>query len=70
MAVIVVLAAFGISKFVNDKRKRQKALSEVKTLSGLIPICASCKKIRDNKGYWSSMFCAIRFLAKIIGSIV
>jgi PAS domain S-box-containing protein len=30
----------------------QKALSEVKTLSGLIPICASCKKIRDDKGYW------------------
>lgn len=31
----------------------QKALSEVKVLSGLIPICASCKKIRDDKGYWN-----------------
>ena len=30
----------------------QKALNEVKTLSGLLPICASCKKIRDDKGYW------------------
>ncbi len=30
----------------------QKALSEVKTLGGLLPICASCKKIRDDQGYW------------------
>jgi len=30
----------------------QKALSEVKKLSGFIPICASCKKIRDDEGYW------------------
>ncbi len=29
----------------------QKALSEVKKLSGLLPICSSCKKIRDDKGY-------------------
>jgi len=28
-------------------------LQEVKTLSGLLPICASCKKIRDDKGYWN-----------------
>lgn len=33
----------------------KKALSEVKTLSGLIPICASCKKIRDDKGYWKQV---------------
>lgn len=33
----------------------QKALSEVKTLSGLLPICASCKKIRDDKGYWNQI---------------
>lgn len=31
----------------------QDALGEVKTLSGLIPICASCKKIRDDSGYWN-----------------
>ncbi|MBF0550003.1 MAG: PAS domain S-box protein [Deltaproteobacteria bacterium] len=31
----------------------QRALSEVKTLSGLLPICASCKKIRDDNGYWN-----------------
>lgn len=31
----------------------ERALSEVKTLSGLLPICAGCKKIRDDKGYWN-----------------
>lgn len=30
----------------------QAALSKIKTLSGLLPICASCKKIRDDGGYW------------------
>jgi hypothetical protein len=30
----------------------QAALAEVKTLSGLLPICANCKKIRDDRGYW------------------
>lgn len=33
----------------------QEALAEVKTLSGLLPICASCKKIRDDTGYWSQI---------------
>jgi hypothetical protein len=32
-----------------------KALVEVKTLSGFLPICASCKKIRDDKGYWNQI---------------
>jgi PAS domain S-box-containing protein len=29
-----------------------KALSEIRTLRGILPICANCKKIRDDKGYW------------------
>ncbi|MEE8329367.1 MAG: response regulator [Thermodesulfovibrionia bacterium] len=33
----------------------QDALAKVKTLSGLLPICASCKKIRDDKGYWNQI---------------
>ncbi|MCP4716828.1 MAG: transporter substrate-binding domain-containing protein [Deltaproteobacteria bacterium] len=32
-----------------------KALEEVKTLSGLLPICAACKKIRDDHGYWNKI---------------
>lgn len=35
---------------LNDELER--ALAEVKRLSGLLPICARCKKIRDDKGYW------------------
>jgi hypothetical protein len=30
----------------------QEAFAKIKTLSGLIPICANCKRIRDDKGYW------------------
>lgn len=33
----------------------QEALVQVKQLSGFLPICASCKKIRDDKGYWSQI---------------
>lgn len=33
----------------------QEALARVKTLSGLLPICAACKKIRDDQGYWSQI---------------
>jgi hypothetical protein len=33
----------------------QKTLTEVKTLSGLLPICSSCKKIRDDEGYWQQI---------------
>jgi len=33
----------------------ERTISEVKTLRGLLPICASCKKIRDDKGYWNQI---------------
>jgi len=36
-------------------QKLLKAMKEIKTLSGLLPICASCKKIRDDKGYWKQL---------------
>ncbi len=38
----------------------QQAMSKIKTLSGLLPICASCKKIRDDKGYWNQIESFIR----------
>ena len=31
------------------------ALEQIKTLRGIVPICASCKKIRDDKGYWQAV---------------
>ena len=32
-----------------------EALSQLKLLSGMLPICASCKKIRDDSGYWNQI---------------
>ncbi len=36
-------------------RKLQDALEKVNVLSGLVPICANCKKIRDDKGFWNNL---------------
>ncbi len=44
-----------LAKERETTEKLRDALSQVKTLSGLIPICASCKKIRDDKGYWNQL---------------
>ena len=33
----------------------KKSLSRIKQLSGLLPICMHCKKIRDDKGYWNQI---------------
>jgi len=41
---------------VQERTKELKnALSEVNNLQGLLPICSSCKKIRDDNGYWSQI---------------
>jgi hypothetical protein len=45
---------------LHERNELQKALSEIKTLSGLLPICSSCKKIRDDKGYWNQIELYIR----------
>jgi hypothetical protein len=37
---------------LNLIRELRNALAQVKTLSGLIPICTTCKKVRDDGGYW------------------
>ena len=59
--LIVGGGAFGVYRLrVWQLLKRQKeldariqeALAHIKTLGGLIPICSSCKKIRDDEGYW------------------
>ena len=49
----------GITKIEQELRVHsvslEKAFDEVKLLSGLLPICASCKNIRDDKGYWNEI---------------
>lgn len=52
-------------KQAEDERRRiidelQQALAEVKTLSGLLPVCVSCKKIRDDNGYWNQIEAYVR----------
>ncbi len=47
-------------KELEDERERlisklNSALSEVKKLSGFLPICAKCKKVRDDKGFWKEV---------------
>ncbi len=51
-----------ISSQLEEERAKEKmiadlnaALAKVKKLSGLLPICASCKKIRDDQGYWTQI---------------
>jgi PAS domain S-box-containing protein len=38
-----------------ERRRLQQLLDEVRTLRGIVPICANCKKIRDDKGFWSQV---------------
>jgi len=52
-------------KQAEEKREQlilelQDALAQVKTLSGLLPICANCKKVRDDQGYWHSVEAYVR----------
>ena len=64
--LVNILGVEGITRDVTDQKRAhetqekligelKKAMTEVRTLSGLLPICASCKKIRDDKGYWSQI---------------
>jgi PAS domain S-box-containing protein len=61
-----LLGASAISYDITERKKIEEertkmiqqlneTLSKVRTLSGLLPICANCKKIRDDKGYWQKL---------------
>lgn len=58
---IWVTAALGLQrKIIEEKRamalhEREKALEDVRFLRGFLPICASCKMIRDDQGYWTQI---------------
>jgi PAS domain-containing protein len=66
-----VLGASSIAYDITERKKIEderteliahlnETLSRVKTLSGLLPICASCKKIRDDQGYWQKLETFVR----------
>jgi len=42
-------------RLIDEKEKTEAALSEVDQLRGMLPICSSCKKVRDDSGYWSQL---------------
>ena len=56
----VIYKDIRIRKEIEEEREKliqklQKAIDEVKTLEGLIPICSHCKKIRDDSGFWGNV---------------
>jgi PAS domain-containing protein len=58
--VLVIVRDITIRKNADEERERlikelQDALGRVQELRGLLPICASCKSIRDDKGYWTRL---------------
>ncbi|MCB0211156.1 MAG: response regulator [Anaerolineae bacterium] len=67
-AITVAMARFGDlmeMARLNEALRRsntelQDALDHIKTLTGLLPICAQCKKIRDDTGYWHEVEVYIR----------
>ena len=42
-------------KCMRLREELQKALDEIKTLKGILPICMYCKGIRDDDGYWTRL---------------
>lgn len=69
IGIVVIAAGAGlflvltnplIEKLGRTNEELQSTLSKVKQLSGMLPICASCKKIRDDKGYWKQIEIYIR----------
>jgi hypothetical protein len=65
---IVILLSYALESardryynhLLQEKTVLEEAFQQIKTLKGLIPICASCKKIRDDQGYWKEIESYIR----------
>lgn len=63
LSLACVLAQFRVNRQLRQReaevaasnRDLQQAIAEVKTLTGLIPICAICKNVRDDAGFWRSV---------------
>lgn len=63
LALLMLVTLLRFNRRVRDREtllaarnaELQSALAEVHTLSGFIPICASCKNVRDDAGYWQSV---------------
>ncbi len=55
--LVVTLLLIKLKEHMTEREKLvgelQKALKEINQLSGMLPICVYCKKIRDDEGYWN-----------------
>lgn len=69
----------GIARDISDRKiaeadrdrliaELRESLLKIKTLRGLLPICTSCKKIRDDKGYWNQIESYIRNHSEVVFS--
>jgi len=57
---LIIIVPFVLRQVNMYIAELQKALAELKTLHGILPICSVCKKIRDDKGSWEQMEVYIR----------
>lgn len=55
MVFVIVILIRMTRRIQQQADSLREALSEIKELRGYIPICAGCKKIRDDKGYWEQV---------------
>jgi PAS domain S-box-containing protein len=60
VAAVIAFQDITVRQMIEEERERliaelKEALENVKTLKGLLPICASCKRIRDDTGYWNQI---------------
>jgi AmiR/NasT family two-component response regulator len=60
-AIAIAMARFDdLMELRRLNAELQDTLAKIKTLSGLLPLCSSCKKIRDDDGYWHQVEVYIR----------
>ena len=64
MTLAAALAAYGVYQLrVRQLKRRERelaqrvseSLAQIKVLRGMLPICSSCKSIRDDQGYWNQL---------------
>jgi hypothetical protein len=64
MVFLILFSIFTHKRIESEKEmlivELQDALANIRKLKGLLPICASCKKIRNDEGYWEQMEVYIR----------
>jgi MFS family permease len=52
---VILLVDMIMSHLQRDRQELTKATEEIRVLRGILPLCPSCKKIRDDKGYWDKL---------------